>query len=334
MKYLNSLLYGSTTTKSYLWTIVILFFLAIMFLVFGVVFSLGFLFPAVISMLICVGIFRSLDWEDVVKEGEIGQIEHRIEKGEKKHKADKNAASEDGEDSPKEAFARLENYGKKDIKRLFHKYKVKRDHKAIIIDSSRKYKIRQCPAYAWKDRTKLHFLLLDDGARKISVPLDEIEHIAYVPRISANPMLDYEELRDSSFVAHIFSPYLPNYFQGVVQGRGVTCKNLYNVAEDIMVTNTSARNMFDLLGLDFYIDDRLLGAKERNEFFKLGYKANVLWRDTVINSVEYKNKIKGILTNMAQSEISDYAFEQVLQMFIEHRLVTMEYAEFFREMRW
>ncbi len=236
-------------------------------------------------------------------------------------------------EKPEEKRKSVNEYTDKEIKKLMHAFKVKRDHKKVIIDLSIKFRIRQCPAFMWRERKELIFLLLEEEPRTISIPLEKIKSIQYDKMVEAKPRTDYESFREPGLVTKLFSPYLPQYHEFEHNGRMEIYKNLYTIVPDIQLTNHSVRDAFDMLQVDIEVNDSITNSPMYDDYFKMAYRTHILWLDQVITTNEYKDKIKVLLTSLAGEDISKEIFHEVLNQLIHHKLITWEYGEYYRDLR-
>ncbi len=226
----------------------------------------------------------------------------------------------------------VEVYDRKKIKKVMHRYKVKRDHRLILIDHSEKLHIRQTPAYFWLEGKAVHFLLIEEEPRHISIPRHKFSSIVYLKKQMANENADYAALKGKSILAELFRPYLPDYSHSTVVDDLSAYKNLYGIG-DVFVTNRSARALFDLLGLEFKVNDRVTMSNKANMFFKDAYKANILLRDNVIDANGYADQISNVLDDMAHSAISYAEFKDTLNLMTRNKLITQEFATYYMDVR-
>lgn len=98
----------------------------------------------------------------------------------------------------------LESYDEKKLKQVFYKYKVKRDHKCIIIDSWKQHQVLQAPAYIWISRKKVHFLIVEKETREIEVPRTEFTTLLYHPGIVCRTKEEYPQFRKETMMSKIF----------------------------------------------------------------------------------------------------------------------------------
>ena len=110
-------------------------------------------------------------------------------------------------------------------------------------------------------------------------------------------------------------------------------KNLYGFGPGMYVTNRSAANIFDLLAMEFRVDDKVTLSAKVNYYFKEAYKANILLRDNVIDANGYADRIAKTLDDMAHSRISNGEFEDTLKQMIKNKLITLEFANHYRNVR-
>lgn len=365
-KFINSLLYGSEQTKSYIIAIGILSVLTIVFGILCVLnLSFGFGILCVAAGVLDGIILQSITFEDetlLLKRKSVMEKEKEQKKAEKatarsesrsegdgkekteneileqepsSNKNKKKLSVEEAEDIPVETETEEEegpykNYNKEKIEILLHKYKVKEEHKRVIVDFCAPFRIRQCPAYVWRDKKNLYFLLLEEEPRRIEIPLNTINGIHYERGAVVKSSLEYEEFKSHSFVGSVFLAYLPTYYEKVKKEKRVYCKNLYVIAPELKVTNTSARNLFDVLEADFILEDAVMTSAKFDSYFKMAYKSNVLLHDRVITAEEYKDKIRMLLTSISKGEMSEASYIRLINQLEEYKLITEEYAKYYR----
>lgn len=227
----------------------------------------------------------------------------------------------------------IKSYDKKKIKKTLHKYKVRKDHRMVLIDFCDKYNIRQTPAYIWAEDSKFHILLIEKEPRYITLPLYNISQITYLKKQPANPDEDYKSIQGNSIMAELFKPYLPDYLHSNVVEDLTSYKNLYGIGPGIYFTNQSAKHLFDLLSAEFIVDDKVTTSTKVNHYFKDSYKANIMLRDSVIDANGYADRISNILENMAMSTLSNNEFKDTLNLMIKNKLITQEFATYYMEVR-
>lgn len=232
--------------------------------------------------------------------------------------------------SQEDAIAR---YDKKVIKKVMHKYKVKRDHRMVIVDYCEKLNIKQTAAYIWVADKVFNLLLIDREPRHFTLPIYNLSEITYKKKVPANAQVDYGAFKANSVVANMFNEYLPDYSYSTVVDDLTSYKNLYGIGPGIYFTNSSAANLFDLLGVPFVVEDKVTASTKVNMYFKESYKANIMLRDNVIDANGYADKISKILDDMAHSTISYNEFKETLNLMIKNKLITEEFASYFMDVR-
>jgi hypothetical protein len=101
-----------------------------------------------------------------------------------------------------------------------------------------------------------------------------------------------------------------------------------------MLTNRCAYEVMDLLCLHFMPKDKITDNERLNGFFKRVYAANILYRDRVYSILEYKNSIEKTLHDLCYAEMTDKEFEATLEQLLRGRLISGEYVDHYRELRY
>ncbi len=292
---------------------------------------------------------KTVDREDSKEEFEdAGSSDEDIEEKHDRHKRKKQQKKESDEvrqkmqdkreqteEQPIVALTQetVTTYDRKKVKKTLHKFKVRRDHRMIFVDRSDKLKVKQTPAYIWVEKKEFHLLLIEQEPRHITIPLYQIKNITYLKKQQANEDIDYAAYKGSSVLADMFRPYLPDYAHSTVVDDLSAYKNLYGIGNDIYVTNRSASALFDLLGVEFQVDDRVTMSNKVNIYFKEAYKSNILLRDNVIDANGYADRISKTLDNLAHSTISYAEFKDTLNLMIRNKLITQEFASYYMGVR-
>ena len=227
----------------------------------------------------------------------------------------------------------FEKYNRKVIKKTLHKYKVKRDHRMVMVDKCEELFIKQSPAYVWVQDKEFHLLLIEKEPRHISLPTFRLREMTYLKKQVVNEDVDYGPFKGKSILAEMFRPYLPDYTHSTVVDDMSAYKNLYGFGPGIYVTNRSAKQIFDLLPIEFRVDDKVTLSAKVNTFFKETYKANILLRDNVLDANGYADRIAKILDNMAHSTISYNEFKETLSLMVRNKLITQEFAGYYMNVR-
>lgn len=256
------------------------------------------------------------------------------DKKDKTEKENQEQVTQDEAAEPEQASASdIDSYDRSTIKKTLKKFKVKRDHRMVMIDFCEKLKINQSPAYIWVNDGQFHILVIEKEPRHITIPLVHIQSIKYLKKQPGNPDLDYAAFQGNSVMATMFKPYLPDYVHSTIVDDLTAYKNLYGIGPDIYFTNRSASNLFDLLGVQFEVEDKVTTSKKVNVYFKDTYISNILLRDNVIDANGYADRISNILDEMAHSTISYAGFKDTLNLMIKNKLITQEFAMYYMEVR-
>ena len=203
----------------------------------------------------------------------------------------------------------------------------------VIVDRSDKYRIYQTPAYVWVQENQFHILLIEEEPRLLMIPIFRITEISYLKKQPAEPEKDYSLFKKSTILTESFRPYLPDYNQSNKTTDLTSYKNLYGITQGIYFTNNSAKNLFELLGVDFYVEDKVTTSNKVNIFFKEAYKANIKLRDNVLDANGYADSITKTLDDMAHSAISYAEFKDTLNLMTKNKLITDEYANHYMDVR-
>lgn len=225
------------------------------------------------------------------------------------------------------------SYTKKKIKKTLHKYKVIKDHRMVMVDSCAKYNIYQTPAYVWISENQFHILLIEEIPRLLMLPLFRITEISYLKKQPADEEKDYALFKKSTILTDSFRSYLPDYNHSNKTTDLTSYKNLYGIGQGIYFTNNSAKNLFDLLGVEFLVEDKVTTSNKVNVYFKDAYKANIKLRDNVLDANGYADSITKVLDDMAHSTISHNEFKDTLNLMIKNKLITDEYANHYMDVR-
>lgn len=229
--------------------------------------------------------------------------------------------------------AQFKHYNKKMLARVKKKYRVRKEHRPIIIDSSVSYHIKECPAFIWRIHNKVYLLLLEKEPRRISISRDLIRHMGYEPNVEAAPEGEYEAFKKESMVTGVFKEFLPDY--KIVKGKDgkKKVKNLYTIYPDIRITNNSVNDVMDLLCLNFMPEDKITKSDSLNGFFKRIYAAQILYIDQVYGVMEYKEAVENTLTDMCYAEMPKREFAATLENLVKGKLISKQYANYYLEMR-
>ena len=151
--------------------------------------------------------------------------------------------------------------------------------------------------------------------------------------VEANPDKEYPAFQKNSPVTSVFKAFLPDYYQQRKNGVISDLKNLYRMAGDLAFTNTSVKNVMEVLKPGFRVKDAVTSGNRYGAYFTESYQQNILLRDRVLEVDEYKERMKGLLQQMAQEEISLREFRHRLEELVEYRFITEDFADYFLEYR-
>lgn len=341
-KLIDSLKYGDRDTKIYLWSIIILTAATVIFGV-AAVFMLSFFSGAVsvICAIIAALIVQNTSLKDkqltepsqVMPQGEAREAESEEKtEGQKERLLEKEEENKDKKELVEEEISRVEQYTERQVVQILRKHKVKRDNRKVMIDLCASFRIRQSPAYFWAEAGKANFLVLEEEPRVIQIPLNKIKEITYERGASVQKNSDYADFKESSFVAQVFEELMPTYYMAMKNGRKGYFKNLYAITPDLKVTNTSARALFDILKVDFGIHDAITNSNRYSEYYKMAYRANVLWKDQVISTEEYRERIKEIFKALREMGMHGMEYEELAEQMVESKFITREYAEYYKKL--
>lgn len=355
-KYLNTLRYGSDQTKIYLWTV-------IAFSVVTIGSVIAAIFTGSLTLLIFAGLGGIIDGV-TLKSKKLTEVdfneaqERRMEALREKFARegmrdegddrDGTASFENADGSEEGGFGlkgdqrlassdpgyeHFNSYTEQSLTRLLKKQHVGRVHRTIIIDEWRSRGISQMPAYIWKDRRYVYFLILLENPLKVRFPLEFYSKMGYKRGVLVDSKRDYACFEKTNSVTIVFKDHLPTTYTRRKDARIMTQKNLYRLGEDMFVTNSSVKNVIEILDPYFEIHDEVTEDKRHEAAFCTCYCYNTLWRDGAISAEEYKNRIGGLLTGMAKSELPFDDFRKALEQMTEYRFITDEYADKIVEFR-
>lgn len=313
-KYIRGLLYGNKKTKVYLSFLLLLFLLTVVSLLYTIIFhSIVSAIIAVFAGVLLLVLGSSFSFQQV-KSKENGKSGQDVKQTEEKNM---------------EQSSYFHQYSEQKLQVVLKEHKVKKNNLPVVVDFSEKYKIKECPAYIWRDKNNFYILLLEKKTRKITLPLHTLRYIHYQPAVQADVKKNYKDFQENSFIGKMFGNYLPSYYNGQGRETYLYKKNLYAIAPDICFTNTSARNLMKILNLNVDIKHTSLEKEEYSQYYQMIYQYNILWKDGVITIEEYQDKLKKYLKMIADSPIDEMAYRTMIMKFMKYRWITDEYAQFF-----
>ncbi|MDE7324672.1 MAG: hypothetical protein K2N63_00045, partial [Lachnospiraceae bacterium] len=144
-------------------------------------------------------------------------------------------------------FADISQISMEDVRELLVAYHVNASHVQVMIDSYPKEGVKQSPAYVWKAKGCLNFLVLGNKPRNFAVPLSQVTQVTYRKNVEVTPLSEYGQMRQPSVVNAMYQEFLPVYKERAAGGRRYYTKNLYVLEPGICITNTSMKNLRQIL---------------------------------------------------------------------------------------
>lgn len=342
----NALRYGDAETKKCIGSVIFFSVLAI-----GLVIAsgiLGYFYLFIFGMLAGVVALMISQTFTLVEDDFVAEIKRDGEKGtvrtvsavkngtthtdngkrEKKPKEDIHPANKE-----EDAVTQFDHYNAQVLKKIKKKYRIKKDHRPIIIDFSKSYRIKECPAFIWRIHNKVYLLLLEKEPRRICISRDLIRNMGYMPNVKADRSKEYIAFQKESLITMVFKEYLPDYYDSRVKNDELKYKNLYMIYPDIYISNRSAAEVMDLLCLNFMPQDKITKSEKINGFFKRVYAANILFKDRVYSITEYKAVVEKTLGEMCYAQMPDREFVLTLENLVKGRLISQQYADHYMEIR-
>ena len=342
----NTLIYGDRKTKAYLWSIVLLLAIALGSCVMFVVSVSLWWIAGVLGGLIAAAVlaatvkFREIEAPELKTKSPTDSLnvqelsQRRTASGQYADTTTEDAVEETEEVSAEENAEFIRTLQKKQVKKLLYKYKVKKVHFPILLEECKERNLQECPAYIWVNKDRLQFLTLSAKTRKFDLPLSGLQTITVERSVRANPKQEYATIKSAKFVAKVFQALIPSYYIATDEnGRRTHRKNCYLVGEDILVTNRSVRAVMELTQARFVLPEDEKMGKAYGTYTTEAYKLKFLCQDEVILPDEYKIKIRLLLQQMVEADISDYEFTKNLSMMVKKQLITDEYAKYYEDAR-
>ena len=338
-KIMNSMFYGNMKTKVFLWSVLLMGVGAIALILTAAVLSMPVVGLAGAGLGL-VGFITSQsvslndlnkDKKKKIKKSKSADAGEKASQSSGRHseKAEEPGGEEDGRKQREREKARyLASMNGKKLKKLMKEHKVNQIHVKVMIDSYPAKKIEQAPAFMWRTDTMLHFMALTGKAEEFEVPLEDIKGILLVKDVPANPNKDYMPFRYSSYIAKMFQPYLPEYFQGTKDGALDVKKNTFRIEPGIYLTNSSVGNLRRVLlpGVAFLVDDQVIASRRFNEYFKELYRESILCKNMIITLEEYKEKIEQTLDAMLDAPMSGKEYVKTIYDLNKYRLITKDFV--------
>ncbi len=313
-KIINGMFHSSTRTKVFLWSMTILIIGGLSLIIISALTSNLWLFiTALILGVLALILSQANTLQDVKISNNITNINNKIDLSALENVPENQIYSHIDENL---------------IEQILIAYKVKKDHRMVIIDKSDRFKISQCPAYIWVEHGNLYLLLIEKEPRRISIPLSAIDYITYQANFPVYTDSEYLQFKKESLIKKVFYPFLPDY-----HGEQKIYKNLYYICKDIAFTNNSISQLMDLVCAEFKVEDALTKRNNTNQYFIECYQNGILLKDTVIPIDVYKSKLTNILESLVKSTISDLEFGNTIKDMLTQRLITEDFAVYYTGLR-
>lgn len=226
----------------------------------------------------------------------------------------------------------LKTYTSGNIKKLMKEYKVSKDYVPVIIDRSRRYDINKSPALCWKKGNDINFLVFEAAARVVSVPYFDFRRVTYRHNVSEPEIEAYDYIRKNMASYDMFEDVMPTFnVTGNRLGVAQYSKNLYVFGGVIEVTAASMRALNERFPLEMKLFESLNLKGKYDKYFSDAYESKMLWTDNVISQKAFQDRIRAILQKMVDDDkLMWYDFNDDLTQMIKYKLVTDEYADYFR----
>ncbi|MCR5520885.1 MAG: hypothetical protein K6F44_03105 [Lachnospiraceae bacterium] len=223
-------------------------------------------------------------------------------------------------------------YTKNELKRLRKIYKIPKDACRIIIDSCKSLAIDHAPALFWVKKGRIYLLVFEETARCETLPMFNMK-VGYKKNIREEEIIKYNAMREMG-VYKEFEDMMPTFsVHGGATGNEYF-KNLYVLGKDLVITPRSLRYLMIQFDFEIRIFDSLDIRGNYSDYFRKAYEQRVMWTDGVISQNQYQKNIRDILQSMVDDDtIIRYDFMDDLEKMVHHRLITDEYAEFYKNKR-
>lgn len=226
----------------------------------------------------------------------------------------------------------LKTYTSGNIRKLIKEFKVSKDYVPVIIDRSRRYDINRSPALCWKKGNDVNFLVFEAAARVVSVPYFDFRRVTYRHNVAEPDIEAYDYIRKNMASYDMFEDVMPTFnVTGNKLGVAQYSKNLYVFGGVIEVPAASMRALNEKFPLEMKLFESLNLKGKYDKYFSDAYEAKMLWTDNVISQKAFQDRIRTILQKMVDDDkLMWYDFNDDLTQMIKYKLVTDEYADYFR----
>ncbi len=223
-------------------------------------------------------------------------------------------------------------YTKNEFKRLRRVYKIPKDACRIVIDSCKSLAIDHAPALFWAKKGRFYILAFEETARCETLPMSNMS-VSYKKNIREDEIIKYNAMREMG-VYKEFEDMMPTFSIHGGSTDNEYFKNLYIVGKDLEITPRSLRMLMTKFDFKIHIFDSLGIKGIYSKYFKKAYEQRIMWTDGVISQNQYQNNIRDVLQSMVDDDtIIRYDFMEDLGKMVHHRLITDEYAEFYKNKR-
>lgn len=220
-------------------------------------------------------------------------------------------------------------YTKNEVKKLRKIYKFPKNACHIIIDSCKSLAVDHAPALFWEKKGRIYLLIFEESARCETLPMANIS-VSYKKNVREDEIIKYNSMREMG-VYKEFEDMMPNFS---VVGGTEFFKNLYVLGKDLEITPRSLKCLLTQFNFGIRIFDSLGIKGDHSKYFKKAYEQRIMWTDGVISQNQYQNNIRDILQSMVDDDtIIRYDFMDDLAKMVHHRLITDEYAEYYKNKR-
>lgn len=355
-KIFNTFKHGDSKTKTVLATMLAGLFVSVVLLVVSIIAFNGTLtFISIILLVLVLAYIFGTDFSKEAVEREYREkqkAEKRAERERKKAEEDDEPGalewvsdkddkkSEKDDERPEDHKGHdfddpLAQYDEKKLKKVMVEYKVRQEHVMVLVDSCKKENIMQCPGFLWKDKAYVYLLLLEEEPRIIKYPLSEYSELKVRVNVAAKPSDEYDNMKNDTYIARLYSPMVPNYIQGEDPRthRSTYKKNLYGVGPDIWLTALSIKNVQRILSLNPVLADSRMNTDNYGIYFKEVYIARLMYRDGIYTGNEYKDQVLITLSDLAANAVNDGEFVENLSQMQTNGLIPQEYVDYASQKR-
>lgn len=226
----------------------------------------------------------------------------------------------------------LKTYTMSNVKKLMKEYKVSKDYVPVIIDRCKRYDVSRTPALCWKKGNDINFLVFEASSRVISIPYFDFRRVTYRHNVPEHDLQSYDYIRKNMASYEMFEDVMPTFsVTGNKLGAMEYSKNLYVFGGLVEIPPAGMRALNEKFSLELKLFESLNLKGKYDQYFSDAYEAKILWTDNVISQKAFQDRIRTILQKMVDDDkLMWYDFNDDLTQMIRYKLVTDEYAEYFR----